>query len=106
MSSARIDRYNNLIASFPTLERKGKATPNTSANGYMFTFLTKEGDMAVRLSKEKIEDYTNEGALPCVQHGRTMKDFIQIPEVWWNDSERIRNLIEESFEHTNGLKPK
>ena len=35
--------YDKLIAEHPTIKRKGKTMPYTSANGYMYSFLNKVG---------------------------------------------------------------
>ncbi|MFT5265293.1 MAG: hypothetical protein ACI8YQ_004044 [Polaribacter sp.] len=44
--------YDKLIAANPAIERKGKSMPYTSVNGHMFSFLSKEGTMGLRLSRE------------------------------------------------------
>ena len=41
--------YEELVATRPGLERKGKTMPYTSVNGHMFSFLTSEGTLALRL---------------------------------------------------------
>jgi hypothetical protein len=51
MSVARdvLDLYDRLIATQPDLQRKGATMPHTSLNGHMFSFLTPEGHLALRL---------------------------------------------------------
>ena len=43
--------YDQIVAE-SGLERKGKTMPYTSANGYMFSQLNKNGEIGIRLSKE------------------------------------------------------
>jgi hypothetical protein len=49
--------YDKLVQTIPELERKGAAIPYTSLNGHMFSYLSKEGKLALRLPKESIEDF-------------------------------------------------
>ena len=48
--AAAIERYDAVIATRPGIERKGASMPYTSTNGHMFSFLTPEGTLALRLS--------------------------------------------------------
>ena len=43
--------YDKLITEHPTIKRKGKTMPYTSANGYMYSFLNKAREIGVRLPK-------------------------------------------------------
>jgi hypothetical protein len=73
----KLELYDKLIASDPNIERKGKTTPYTSVNGHMFTFLTKEGTMGLRLSKEDQEKFMKRyNSKPMVQHGVVMKEYV------------------------------
>ncbi len=53
----KIDLYDQLIATHPDIERKGKTSPYTSLNGHMFTYLSKTGSLGIRLSKEEREAF-------------------------------------------------
>ncbi len=50
ISETVLDAYDALVATHPDVERKGAATPYTSMNGHMFSFLTPDGTLALRLS--------------------------------------------------------
>ena len=101
-----LEIYDKIIASLPNITRKGKATPYTSTNGYMFTFITKEKELAMRFSHKQIEDIISQGGSEVMQHGKLVKDFVLIPRSWLVDSTRIAELVMNSFDHTNSLKPK
>ncbi len=45
--------YENLLQKCHRFERKGKTVPYTSANGLMFSFINKGGDLGIRYSKSK-----------------------------------------------------
>ena len=49
ISDETLRLYEELVATRPELERKGKTMPFTSVNGHMFSFLTPDGTLALRL---------------------------------------------------------
>ena len=48
----RLEFYEKLVASLPGVERKGATVPYTSLNGHMFSYLSKEGKLALRLPEQ------------------------------------------------------
>src|SRR5687768_14140225 len=62
--------YEKLVATQPGVERKGASMPYTSVNGHMFSFLTKEGKLALRLPAEERDAFLKRyKARLCEQHG-------------------------------------
>lgn len=49
--------YDETIGLHPELERKGVTMPHTSANGRMFTQLNKSGEIGIRLSDDKRQEF-------------------------------------------------
>jgi hypothetical protein len=102
-----VELYDKLIASNPAIERKGKTMPYTSVNGHMFSFLDKEGEMGLRLSKqgrnEFIEKYKTKLS---VQHGAVMKEYVVVPNDLLQDLKTLSDYLQESYEYVSGLKPK
>src|SRR6185295_10243122 len=49
--------YEKLVATNKKIERKGATMPYTSFNGHMFSFLSKEGTVALRLPDEVTEAF-------------------------------------------------
>ena len=47
----KLELYDKVVGNNPDIERKGKTTPYTSINGHMFSFLSKNGTMGLRLSE-------------------------------------------------------
>ena len=45
----RLALYETLVASVEGVDRKGAANPYTSRNGYMTSFIDKEGEVSIRL---------------------------------------------------------
>ena len=52
-----LELYEKLVSTNPDVERKGASMPYTSLNGHMFTLLTKEGSLIIRLPSEERELY-------------------------------------------------
>ena len=63
--------YEKLIATNPKIERKGDAVPYTSINGHMFSYLSKEGKLALRLPSAEREVFLKRHqAKLCDAYGR------------------------------------
>lgn len=103
----KLAQYDALIAARPELERKGKTTPYTSLNGHMFSFLSKEGEMGLRLSAADREAFlADHNSVLMEQHGRTMKEYVAVPEVLLADTETLLGYLDKSFNYVGTLKPK
>ena len=63
MWKEKLALYDELVAKCPRFERKGKTGPYTSANGHMFSFLNKDGELGFRYSKEVQEKYIQSSLL-------------------------------------------
>jgi hypothetical protein len=103
----KLELYNRLIGNNPEIERKGKTTPYTSINGHMFSFLSKEGVMGLRLSKDDIEGFVQKfkGKL-MEQHGRVMKEYVEIPNDLLKNTKQLTEFLNKSLNYVSGLKPK
>jgi TfoX/Sxy family transcriptional regulator of competence genes len=103
----KLEFYDNLIGNNPEIERKGKTTSYTSINGHMFSFLSKEGIMGLRLSKNDREDFTQKfkGNL-MKQHGRIMKEYVEIPNDLLQNTEQLNKYLTKSLNYVSQLKPK
>ena len=70
--------YEKLVATNPKVERKGATMPYTSLNGHMFSLLTKEGWLALRLPSDAREAFLKKYKTKlCVQYGTIMKEYVQ-----------------------------
>jgi TfoX/Sxy family transcriptional regulator of competence genes len=78
--AASVALYDALLATNPEIERKGAAMPYTSVNGNMFSLLTPDGTLALRLPAADREAFLkrSETAL-CKQYGAVMKEYVRVP---------------------------
>src|SRR5436190_23585574 len=78
--AAKLALYDKLLASKPTIERRGATIPYTSANGKMFTYLSPTGDLRLRLPPDgRVAFMKKYKTKVVVQHGVVMKDFVAVP---------------------------
>lgn len=102
-----VELYNNLVASIPEIERKGKTMPYTSMNGHMFSFLSKEGEMGLRLSEnDRITFLEDFDAKLMEQHGRVMKEYVRIPADLLKNTIELSKYLQKSLAYVSRLKPK
>ena len=55
---ATLSLYEKLVATIPNLKRNGATIPYTSVNGHMFSFLTAEGALALRLPQQCTREFS------------------------------------------------
>ena len=99
--------YDQLVAKCPRFERKGKTMPYTSANGYMFSLLNKDGELGIRFSKDVQERYMKElDTTYYKSYGAVMKGYILIPEHMLEDLDALADYLNQSYDYVMGLEPK
>jgi len=99
--------YDKLIAANPEIDRKGKTMPYTSLNGHMFSFLSKEGVMGLRLAPTDREIFIAKyNSRIMEQHGRQMKEYVVIPAKLLEDTKQLSPYLQKSCEYLSSLKPK
>ena len=99
--------YDKLIAANSAIERKGATLPYTSVNGNMFTFLSGDGDLSIRLPEIEREKFIKKfKTCLSVQHGVTMKEYLVVPESLFRRISVIQTYVDISFNYALTLKPK
>ncbi|MDY7396452.1 hypothetical protein UMM65_14470 [Aureibaculum sp. 2210JD6-5] len=107
MYKEKLALYDKLVDKCPRFERKGKTMPYTSANGYMFSLLNKDGELGIRFSKEVQQKYM--AALNTTifkSYGAIMRGYILIPDSMIDDLNNLANYLNESYDYVMSLKPK
>src|SRR5436190_19258515 len=95
--AAKLALYDKLLASKPTIERRGATIPYTSANGKMFTYLTPSGDLRLRLPDEERAAFMNKyRTKPVVQHGVLMRDWVAVPAALSARVAELKPYLEKS----------
>ena len=89
------------------IELKGKSNKYTSHQGHMFSFLGKDGVLAVRLSKEgKAAFNEKHGTSDVIQYNSVMNGYVEmIPEIA-GDQNRFKKLLKEGYDYVDSLPAK
>lgn len=102
-----LELYDKLINTLPKVERKGKAMPYTALNGHMFSFLSKDGIMGLRLSEKDRSSFINQfNSQLMEQHGHMMKEYVIVPNAVLKDTEKLSIYLQKSLDYISELKPK
>jgi hypothetical protein len=89
------------------VERKGATMPYTSLNGHMFSMLTKEGRLALRLPAEEREAFLEKYETKLsVQHGRIRKEYVEVPDALLKNTQELEECFYVSYTYVSTLKPK
>lgn len=103
----KIDLYDRLISAHPDIERKGKTMPYTSLNGHMFSFLSKDGQMGLRLPADEREKFLIDHDTELMkQYGSIMKEYVKVPDELLSETDKLSEYLQISFEYVSTLKPK
>src|SRR5262249_23749955 len=81
--------------------------PYTSVNGHMFSLLTKEGTLALRLPSDDRERFlTTYKTKLSEQYGAVLKEYVDVPESLLKNTAKLRKYFDVSYAYVSGLKPK
>jgi hypothetical protein len=107
ISAETLELYEKLVATNPEVERKGAAVPYTSANGTMFSFLTAQGTLALRLPPDQLEPFFKKfKTTHPVAYGKVMKDWAAVPDSLLPKTKELKKYFDLSFQHAVNNKSK
>lgn len=99
--------FEKLVATNPKVERKGATMPYTSLNGHMFSLLTRQGFLALRLPSEAREAFIKKYKTKlCEQYGTVMKEYVVVPDALLKKTLELRKFFDLSYAYVGTLKPK
>src|SRR6266487_4621840 len=88
----KLEFYEKLVATNPKVKRKGATVPYTSLNGHMFSYLSKEGKLALRLPPAEREAFlkTYKTGL-CQAYGVVQPEYVDVPDSLLSKTSELRN---------------
>jgi len=99
--------YEALIATHSDIERKGKSSPYTSINGNMFTILSADGVLGIRLGAADREAFMRTFGTGLYEaHGTVMKEYVAVPSELLAHTQKLAPYLAKSYDYARGLKPK
>lgn len=103
----RIALYNELVASQRDAQRKGDTVPYTSLNGNMYSYISKDGFLALRLGKQDREAFLEKYNTTLVYaYGIIQKEYVTVPDSLLRNTEEMKPYFEMSYRYAGSLKPK
>jgi hypothetical protein len=105
--SQQLRLYRKLVATNPALELKGATVPYTSLNGHMFSYLSKEGKLALRLPSAEREEFLKKyKARLCQAYGVVQPEYVEAPDSVLAATAELKKFFDYSYEYVRSLKPK
>jgi len=103
----RLELYEKLVSTIPGVERKGATVPYTSVNGHMFSYLSKEGKLALRLPADAREAFLRKyRARLCEAYGVVQVEYVEVPDALLPKTHELKKFFESSLKYVTTLKPK
>jgi TfoX/Sxy family transcriptional regulator of competence genes len=105
--SDKLALYEKLVATNPKVERKGATVPYTSLNGHMFSYLSKEGKLALRLPTAEREAFLKKyKAKLCEAYGKVQPEYVEVPDSLLSSTKELKKFFDSSYAYVGSLKPK
>jgi hypothetical protein len=105
--SDKLEMYQKLVATNPTVELKGATVPYTSCNGHMFSYLGKEGNLELRLPAAEREAFLKKyKARLSEAYGRVQPEYVEVPDSLLSSTRELKKFFDASYAYVSSLKPK
>ena len=106
-ANPKLELYDKLIATVPSLVRKGDANPYTAVNGNMFTLLHQSQALAIRLPEDRRDEFLKKYKTSLFSaYGAVMKEYVAVPDSVLTKTKELRKYLEVSYSYAKSLKPK
>jgi hypothetical protein len=105
--SDKLELYEKLVATNPKIERKGAAVPYTAVNGNMFSYLSKEGKLELRLPPAERDAFLEKyNARLCQAYGKVQPEYVEVPDSLLSATRELKKFFDASYAYACALKPK
>ena len=103
----KLELYEKLVATNPSVKRKGATVPYTSLNGHMFSYLSKQGKLALRLPAGEREAFLKKyKAKLCEAYGTVQPEYVEVPDSLLSATQELKKFFDCSYNYVGSLKPK
>jgi hypothetical protein len=105
--AAKVALYEKVVSTLPGVARKGAMLPYTSLNGNMFSQMTKDGAMILRLPPDERDDFLRKYKTTLsVQYGVVQKEYVVVPDALLKRTAELRPYFAMSHAYVQSLRPK
>jgi hypothetical protein len=103
----KVTLFDKLVATNPAIELKGDTVPYTSLNGHMFSYLSKDGQLALRLPEEARTAFLAKYKTGLMQaYGIVQKEYVVVPDTLLKKTGELKEYFDISHKYVSALKPK
>jgi hypothetical protein len=103
----RVMLYEKLVASNPKAVRKGDTIPYTSLNGHMYSYLSRDGFLALRLPEDARTAFMKKYKTTLVTaYGIIQKEYVEVPDSLLKKTSELKTYFKQSFDYVSLMKPK
>jgi hypothetical protein len=103
----RLQLYEALVATNPLVERKGATVPYTSLNGNMFSYLSKDGKVELRLPLDARQEFLKKyKAKLCEAYGIVQEEYVEVPDSLLAKTSELKKYFDVSYQYVKSLKAK
>ena len=105
--SDKLQLYEKLVATNPSVKRKGAAVPYTSLNGHMFSYMSKKGKLALRLPPDQREVFLKKyNAKLCDVYGVIQPEYVEVPAWLLSSTRELKKFFDAGYSYVASLKPR
>ncbi|HXB95657.1 MAG TPA: hypothetical protein VNU70_10875 [Puia sp.] len=99
--------YAKLVGSFPEATLKGATIPYTSIQGNMYSYLSKDGFVALRLPEaSRIAFLEKYNTTLVMAYGVLQKEYVVVPNDLLRKTALLKKHFQASLDYAKSLKPK
>jgi hypothetical protein len=103
----KVDLYKKMVDSCPDAVLKGDTIPYTSLNGHMYSYLSKDDTVALRLPDEDRAKFIDKYKTKLMeQYGVIQKEYVAVPDGLLRKTAELKKYFAISFNYVSSLKPK
>ncbi len=108
VSEDTFELYCQLIDTQPEIELQGDMKlPHTSTNGHMYSSLTKDGRVGIRLSEPDREAFMQKyDTIPFKNYGANIREHVEVPDSLLRNPKELVPYLAMSYAYTQTLPPK
>jgi len=98
--------YDALVATHPKAKRTGIKIPSTSLNGHMYSYMGKNGELALKLPPGDREAFLKKYKTTlCHLYGIVQKEYVMVPDALLARTRELKKYFEISYAYAASLKP-
>jgi hypothetical protein len=105
--SDKLQLYEKLVVTNPRVKCKGATVRYTSLNGHMFSYMSQEGKLALRLPPDRREVFLKKyNAKLCEAYGVVQPEYLEVPASLLSSTRELKKFFNASYSYVASPKAK